>query len=286
LNVIFEMINESAYIFHSSSIPMYKSMTADTRRALIGFATLVAVLLLWYLSTTLTGLINPVRFPQPKEWWESMQTIALEGYGNGKLHQHILHSLKLVAMGFSVAIGVGVPLGLLMGHSRKAEALINPAFLLLRPIPPLAWIPLAIVWLGLDDASKILVIFVAAFVPSVINSYTGVRNIETPVMEAASMLGIKGWRLVSEVLIPGSLPMIFTGLRLSLQASWTTLVAAELIGALYGLGSILNQAAQDIYPAMILVAMVFVGLCGAGTTWLLAMLENRCMPWRAGRVAA
>jgi NitT/TauT family transport system permease protein/taurine transport system permease protein len=105
-------------------------------------------------------------------------------------------------------------------------------------------------------------------------------------MEAARMLGIKGWRLVMEVLVPGAMPMIFTGLRLSLQASWTTLVAAELIGALYGLGSILNQAAQDIFPAMILVAMVFVGICGASTTWLLGLLESRTMPWRNGRVAA
>jgi taurine transport system permease protein len=191
----------------------------------------------------------------------------------------------LVAMGFAAAVAVGVPLGLLMGYSRKAEALLNPAFLLLRPIPPLAWIPLAIVWLGLEDASKILVIFVAAFVPSVINSYTGVRNIDKPMMEAASMLGIRGWKLVREVLVPGSMPMIFTGLRLSLQASWTTLVAAELIGALFGLGSILNQAAQDIYPAMIMVAMVFVGICGALTTWLLGQVENRSMPWRQERVA-
>jgi taurine transport system permease protein len=101
------------------------------------------------------------------------------------------------------------------------------------------------------------------------------------VMEASKMLGIKGWKLVKEVLVPGSMSMIFTGLRLSLQASWTTLVAAELIGALYGLGGILNQAAQDINPAMIMVAMIFVGICGAGTTWLLGMLESKAMPWRA-----
>ena len=97
---------------------------------------------------------------------------------------------------------------------------------------------------------------------------------------------IKGWKMVREVLVPGSMSMIFTGLRLSLQASWTTLVAAELIGALFGLGSILNQAAQDIYPAMILVAMVCVGICGAATTWLLGQIEARAMPWRVGRVAA
>ena len=274
----------------AQKIPLKGSMVAlaqgiSYRRAVLGIATLLLVMGLWYISTTLTGWINPSRFPRPDEVLSAFTFIQTEGYGNGKLHQHILHSLKLVAMGFAVAVSIGVPLGLLMGYSRRAEALINPAFLLLRPIPPLAWIPLAIVWLGLDDGSKILVIFVAAFVPSVINSYTGVRNIETPVMEAASMLGIRGWRMVSEVLVPGALPMIFTGLRLSLQASWTTLVAAELIGALYGLGSILNQAAQDIFPAMILVAMVFVGLCGASTTWLLGVLEERAMPWRKGRVA-
>jgi NitT/TauT family transport system permease protein/taurine transport system permease protein len=243
----------------------------------------VVTLLLWFLSSSVFGWINAARFPRPDEVWKAFVFIQDEGYGNGKLLQHVLHSLKLVAMGFAVAVAVGVSLGVLMGHSRRAEALINPAFLLLRPIPPLAWIPLAIVWLGLEDGSK--VIFVAAFVPSVINTYTGVRNIDTPVLEASQMLGIRGWRLVREVLLPGAMPMIFTGLRLSLQASWTTLVAAELIGALYGLGSILNQAAQDIFPAMILVAMVFVGLCGASTTWLLGEVENRAMPWRKGRTA-
>jgi taurine transport system permease protein len=251
-----------------------------SRRTLIGLLTIALALILWWVATSLTGLISAARFPRPFEVWDAFEQILSTGYGNGRLHQHVLHSLKLVAMGFAVAVGIGVPLGLWMGYSRRAEALLNPTFLLLRPIPPLAWIPLAIVWLGLDDASKILVIFVAAFVPSVINSYTGVKNIETPILEAAKMLNIRGWSLVREVLVPGALPMIFTGLRLSLQASWTTLVAAELIGALYGLGSILNQASQDIYPAMILVGMVGVAICGALTTALLGKLENRAMPWR------
>ena len=230
------------------------------RRSVVGIATILLLLIIWYLATTVSGLINPSRFPRPDEVVSAFTFIQTEGYGNGKLHQHVLHSLKLVAMGFAVAVGVGVPLGLLMGYSRRAEALINPAFLLLRPIPPLAWIPLAIVWLGLDDGSKILVIFVAAFVPSVINSYTGVRNIETPVMEAASMLGIKGWRMVTEVLVPGAMPMIFTGLRLSLQASWTTLVAAELIGgALLILGVRTRLIALALVPVMLGATWVHIG---------------------------
>ena len=264
--------------------PQASTLLGLTRRTWLGWGTVLFALLAWWLLTTVTAFISAARFPAPLDVWQSLAQITTEGYGNGRLHQHVLHSLGLVAMGFSVAVGVGVPLGLLMGYSRKAEALINPAFLLLRPIPPLAWIPLAIVWLGLGDAAKILVIFVAAFVPSVINSYTGVRNIDVSVMEAAQMLGIRGKKLVLEILVPGAFPMIFTGLRLSLQASWTTLVAAELIGALYGLGSILNQGAQDIYPAMILVAMVSVAICGGLTTALLAKLELIAMPWRVGRV--
>lgn len=252
----------------------------------LGALTIIVVLLLWWLLTSVTGWVSAVRFPAPKDVGEAFKQIAFQGYGNGKLHQHIFHSVKLVLMGFGVAVAVGVPLGLLMGYSRKAEAFINPAFLLLRPIPPLAWIPLAIVWLGLGDAAKVLVIFVAAFVPSVINSYTGVRNIDKPIMEAAQMLGIRGFKFVTDVLVPGAFPMIFTGLRLSLQASWTTLVAAELIGALYGLGSILNQGAQDIYPAMILIAMVFVAICGALSTALLGYAESKAMPWRRERFAA
>ncbi|MEY4712207.1 MAG: putative aliphatic sulfonates transport permease protein SsuC, partial [Pseudomonadota bacterium] len=178
-----------------------------SRRLWTGVATVVALVVLWTAATTWFGWVGPARFPPPTEFWKALAFIEEEGYSNGRLWQHVTHSLKLVAMGFAVAVSIGVSLGLLMGHSSRAEALINPAFLVLRPIPPLAWIPLAIVWLGLGDGAKILVIFVAAFVPSVINTFTGVRNIEVPMREAAQMLGIRGWRLVSEVLIPGSLPM-------------------------------------------------------------------------------
>jgi NitT/TauT family transport system permease protein/taurine transport system permease protein len=182
-------------------------------------------------------------------------------------------------MGFAVAIVTGVPLGLWMGWSRRAEAFVNPIFLIIRPIPPLAWIPLAILWLGLGDAAKIMVIWFSAFVPSVINSFAGVRNIDRPVLEAARMLGTPRWRMVGEVIAPAASPMIFTGLRLSLQASWTTLVAAELVGALVGVGFVLNMAQQDIYPGMILVGMVTVGVLGWATTMLLGLAERRALAW-------
>ncbi len=244
-------------------------------------AAISALLILWYVVTAGTGLVSPARFPTPLEVFSAAQQILFEGYANGRWHEHVLRSVLLVTMGFIVSSSVGVTLGLAMGASRKIEAFVNPIFLLLRPIPPLAWIPLAIVWLGLGDAAKILVIFVAAFVPSVINSYTGVRQIEKPIFEAAAMLDVTGWRYWREVLIPGAMPGIFTGLRLSLQASWTTLVAAELIGAITGLGQILNQAAQDIFPGMIVVGMLSVALCGWLMTLILGWTETRVTPWRA-----
>jgi taurine transport system permease protein len=238
------------------------------------------VLAAWYLATTATGLVSPARFPTPKEFWDALYQISVTGYADATLVGHILHSCKLVLMGFVAAVSVGLPLGIALGWSRKLEALVNPVFLLIRPIPPLAWIPLAIVWLGLGDAAKVMVIWFAAFVPSVINSYAGVRSIEPHLLEAARTLGVRRRMLVLEVLVPGALPLIFTGLRLSLQACWTTLVAGELIGALAGLGRLLQQAALDLFPAMILVGMVGVAVCGGLMTAMLGWCEKRAMPWR------
>lgn len=250
------------------------------RRSAIGVATIGGVLVLWFLLTTATGAIDPNRFPSPPQFLVALSQIAVTGYAGGTLIEQTLQSLWLVASGFAVATLIGVPLGFAMGFDRRIEAFFNPVFLLLRPIPPLAWIPLAIVWLGLSDASKIMVIFVAAFVPSVINTYTGVRNVNRTLIEAGRVHGATTGRLISEVYLPGALPMIFTGLRLSLQASWTTLVAAELVGAFLGLGRVLSTAYRDINTAMILVAMVTIAIAGALSTMLLAALERRVIRWR------
>ncbi len=254
---------------------------AVPRRALVGLATVAAALLLWWAATSGFRLLNPLRLPSPQEVWAALSQIATgQGYAGATLWQHAVHSLVLVGKGFAVAILTGIPLGLLMGWSRRAEALINPIFLLLRPIPALAWIPLAIVWFGLGDTGKVFVIWLTAFVPSVINAFTGVRGVDAVLIAAARTQGASTPQVIRHVVIPGAMPMIFTGLRLSLQASWTTLVAAELVGAFFGLGRVLNVAGQDIFPGMILVGMAAVAACGAGTTWLLGRLERRVINWR------
>src|SRR5262245_44152599 len=252
----------------------------ERRPVWVGVVTLVVLAAAWYALTTLTHTISSGRFPSPAGAWDALRQITVTGYADARLLDHILHSVKLVLLGFAAATLVGVPLGLAMGASRAFEAFVNPAFLLIRPIPPLAWIPLAIVWLGLGDAAKVMIIWFAAFVPAVINSYSGVRGIEPYLIEASQMLGVQRAMFVREVLIPGALPMIFTGLRLSLQACWTTLVAGELIGAIAGLGHVLYQSSLDIFPAMILVGMIAVAVTAGIMTKMLEWVELRAMPWR------
>ena len=250
------------------------------RRFLTGVVTLAVVAALWYLTTQATHLISNGRFPSPLDVYKAAAQIATPpGYANTTLWRHVAISLQLVFFGFLVAVLTGVPLGVAMGLSRRFEAFINPIFLMVRPIPPLAWIPLAVVWFGLGIGAKIFVVWFAAFVPALINAYTGVRTIDRTLIDAARIHGAGTLRLISDVIVPGALPMIFTGLRLSLQASWTTLVAAQLVGAVAGLGHVLIVASIDIYPGMIFYGMAWVAILGAVMTIALAQLERFAMPW-------
>ena len=249
------------------------------RRPVIGVLVFAAAIAFWFLAAEL-GWVTGGRFPTPRGVWLAARQIdSAPGYSGGTLWVHVWHSTRLVLIGFVVAVASGVPLGLLMGASLRADALIGPVFSMLRPIPPLAWIPLAILWLGIGDIAKIFLIWITAFAPALINTYSGVRAVDPVLVEAALVHGASRSRLAWNVLVPGALPMIFTGVRLSLQTAWMTLVAAELVGAFVGLGKVLASAALDINPGMILYAMVWVGLLGAVMTRGLGWIEKRALPW-------
>ena len=237
---------------------------------------LITVLLcIWqYVSLFVLDATSRTLLPPPT----TIFTAAWELISSGELYRHARDSLKREMVAFLWA-SISIPIGIAMGWSRVVDEQMDTIFEMLRPIPPLAWIPLAILWLGLGDSAKIFLIWVAAFTPSVINTYAGVRNIDLTLLEAARVHGARPGRLMAEVLVPGALPMIFTGLRLSLQASWTTLVAAELVGSFTGLGKVLSNAALDINPGMILFAMVWVGILGAAMTRGLEWLEVKALPW-------
>lgn len=249
-------------------------------RFLIGACAIGALVVAWYVLTDATGIVTGVQFPSPTDAWASLLQLFGPGYANGTLVQHVRASVTLVLIGFVIAIATGVPLGLSMGMNRLAESFVNPVFQLIRPIAPIAWIPLTILWFGLGVPAKIFVIWLAAFAPAVINTYTGVRTIDPVLVAAARVHGATPRTILFDVVIPGALPAIFTGLRLSLQACWMVLVAAELVGSFTGLGHIMIIATRDLNPGMILVAMASVAVLGVLMTIALASVERRAIPWR------
>jgi taurine transport system permease protein len=246
----------------------------------VGGVSVIGLLALWYVLTEATGIVTPIQFPSPTDAWDSLAQLLGRGYADGTLARHVGSSLSLVLIGFAIAAGTGVPLGLLMGRNRLAEAFFNPVFQLLRPIAPIAWIPLTILWFGLGTPAKLFVIWLASFAPAVINTYTGVRNIDPVVVAAARVHGAGRMRMLFDVVIPAALPTIFTGLRLSLQACWMVLVAAELVGSITGLGHIMIIATRDLNPGMIFIGMVSVAVLGVLLTLLLALIERMVIPWR------
>lgn len=253
----------------------------DSPRLLISSASVIALLVLWYLVTGPLGLLSPMQLPSPQDAWDAFKEIVEDGYADGTLKQHVISSSTLVLIGFAMAVGTGLPLGVLMGRSRMVEAFINPIFQIIRPIAPIAWIPLTIVWFGLGMEAKVFVIWLAAFAPTVINTFTGVRSIDNNLIQAARVSGANSRQMLIDVILPGALPSIFTGLRTSLQACWMVLVAAELVGSFVGLGHVLIIATVDLNSGMILVAMAAIAGMGMLMSVLLAQIERRVMPWKA-----
>jgi NitT/TauT family transport system permease protein/taurine transport system permease protein len=247
---------------------------------LLGGLPIVALLAVWYLVTGPLALVPSFKFPSPEDAYVSLSDLLSPGYAGATLLGHILSSVGLVLLGFAAATLTGVPLGLLMGWNRWVDAYLNPIFQIIRPIAPIAWIPLTILWFGLGTPAKVFVIWLAAFSPALINTHTGIRNINPVLVEAARVNGATTARLLWDVAIPSALPTIFTGLRISLQACWMVLVAAELVGSFTGLGHIMIIATRDLDPGMILIAMVCVAALGVVMSKLLTLIEREVVPWR------
>jgi ABC-type nitrate/sulfonate/bicarbonate transport system permease component len=196
------------------------------------------------------------------------------------LGTHFKASLTLAMAGYISAVCVGAPLGLIMGWFRKVDDIVTPIFEVVRPIPPIAWIPLAILWLGIGLPAKAFIIWLSAFVPSVINSYAGIKLTEPVLISVSRTFGATDWETFLKVGVPSALPMVFTGLRLSLSSAWMTLVAAELLAATEGLGYMIQMGRTLGRPDVIIVGMLTIGCTGAAMGFLLEQLERKLAPWR------
>ena len=182
-----------------------------------------------------------------------------------------------------MAVVIGIPLGLFMGWYEPVDRLVRPVFEVIRPIPPIAWIPLTILFLGIGLRAKVFIIFFSAFVPCVINAYTGIQLTNRTLINVAKTYGAGSFEIFWRVGIPSSVQMIFAGIRIALGLSWTTLVAAEMLAADAGLGYMILMGRQFARPDIIVLGMVVIGTIGAVFSAVLSALEKRLEHWRAGR---
>jgi ABC-type nitrate/sulfonate/bicarbonate transport system permease component len=203
-----------------------------------------------------------------------------EPFAGATLGGHLRDSLARWGAGVGAAILLGVPLGLLMGWNRTVNAAVAPLFEPLRNVPPLAWIPLMIVWFGTSTLSQVAVVFVGAFPPCVLNAYRAIRIVDSVQLAAASTLGAGAWSRAVEVALPAGLPTLFAGLRIAFGNGWMALIGAELVGASTGLGFLIIRGQENLSAAIIVVGMVAIGVTGLLLDLLLAALARRALPWR------
>ena len=208
-------------------------------------------------------------------------TIARTAAGlvaSGELFFHLVASLKREAWAFLFA-ATAIPLGIAMGWWRLVYNQVNPIMEILRPIPPLAWIPLSILWFGIGDAQNEFIIFLGMFFPILINTIVGVKNVDPNLVRAARSLGAPEYKVLSRIVLKGSLPQIITGVRIGLGVGWMALVAAELVGANSGLGFLINDARSMLRTDTIVVGMLTIGLVGLLIDTAIRTLGRKFLPW-------
>lgn len=248
----------------------------------LNFLGLIIFFVLWELSVKLGWVSSKTLVPPStvvKTFIYKLNNTSPDG---STLPKHFWTSLKLALSSFIVAVIIGVPLGWVMGYYKVASLVLTPIFEILRPIPPIAWIPIIILTMGIGMPAKMFIIFVSAFVPCVINSYLGIRLTDPVKINVAKTFGANDWKIFTTVCIPSSLHMVFTGIRLSLNNSWTTLVAAEMLAGTSGLGYMIQLGRTLIRPDIIIVGMITIGMTGALMNFLLSRLEKKITPWRNG----
>lgn len=209
-----------------------------------------------------SGLVSKFVLPSPSDVLVAALTMMVEPFAGDTIQGHVGASLVRWAMGFGLAAGIGVPLGLAMGYWRLLDAMVSPVFEAYRYIAPLAWVPFAALWFGTGIGGPVMVIFTGAFAPCVLNAYRGAHLVERHLIEAARTLGAGSLRVLAEVLLPGALPSVVSGLRVGAGLGWQSLIGAELIVVSSGIGYVLVLGQSNLAPEIVMAAMLAVGVTG------------------------
>lgn len=244
----------------------------------ISLATIAAILTLWGFASTY-GLVSPLFLPSPFAVYQALQGLAVTGFVDATLAQHVGASLLRIFGALAVAIVVGVPAGVAIGTSRLGKGILDPIVEFLRPLPPLAYLPLVIIWLGIGEASKIAVIALAMLPPVILSTATGVKSASSDHVNAARAFGASRLQILRHVILPSAVPSILTGTRIALGAGWSTLVAAELVAATRGLGFMIQSAAQFLVTDVVIAGIVVIAAVAFLFEVTARMIERWLVPW-------
>ncbi|WP_330543952.1 taurine ABC transporter permease TauC [Aeromonas hydrophila] len=249
------------------------------RRLGVSLLTLGALLALWWLVARL-GLISPLFLPPPAQVLQQFATLAgPQGFMDATLWQHLAASLQRILIALVAATLCGVTVGLAMGLSPTLRGMLDPLIELYRPVPPLAYLPLMVIWFGIGETSKVLLIYLAIFAPVAMATLAGVQGAKQVRLRAARALGANRWQVLWYVIVPGALPDILTGLRIGLGVGWSTLVAAELIAATRGVGFMVQAAGEFLATDVVLAGILVIALIAFTLELGLRALQRRLTPW-------
>ena len=244
----------------------------------ISTLTLATLLLGWWLVTA-AGWIEPLFLPSPADILAKGWTLLTQGYMDASLWQHLGASLGCIGLALVAATLTASHVGLAIGYNRVARGILDPLIEFYRPIPPLAYLPLIVIWCGIGELSKVLLIYLAIFAPIAIATATGVRTVDPAKLRAAQSLGATRAQLIRHVILPSALPDILTGIRIGLGVGWSTLVAAELIAATSGLGFMVQSAAQFLVTDVVVLGILLIALIAFALEMGLRALQRKLVPW-------
>ena len=245
----------------------------------ISLLSLLALFAIWTVVST-SGWIPAGYLPTPMELFREASTLVKDGYKDASLYEHVKISLFRTLAGFVLGILLGVPLGLWTGYSRVGGALASPIMAFIRPIPPIAFIPMVVLYFGLGEVGKVVLIFWTSFNYVHVNAHAGAANVPIAYLRAARSLGMSRLQMFTNVVFPAAIPQIFTGLKVALALSWAVVVAAELTGAQSGLGYMIADAALTFRIPTVFIGIALIGAIGLGLNLVLNVIETRVVHWR------
>jgi NitT/TauT family transport system permease protein len=240
----------------------------------------VTLLVVVWTAVSHSSFVKPGYLPTPESLWATFVELVRNGYQGQPLLEHIKVSLLRTLAGFAAGVLVGVPLGLFTGYSTRAGAMISPIMAFIRPIPPIAFIPMAVLYFGLGELGKIVLIFFVSFNYVQANAQAGAANFPIAYRRASESLGLTRWQTFVRIVLPGALPQIFTGLKVALALSWAVVVAAELVGAQSGLGFMISDAALLFRIPVVFIGIALIGAIGLAMNLALNWLEARIVHWK------